>query len=92
MTMIDPATIYIDSEVEIGQDTLIYPFTYIEGKTSIGKNSIIGSHCRIKDSKIGEAVNIMDHSIILDSQIGAYSQIGPLPIFGQVAYWKQKPK
>ncbi|MFY9394242.1 MAG: bifunctional UDP-N-acetylglucosamine diphosphorylase/glucosamine-1-phosphate N-acetyltransferase GlmU [Halanaerobiales bacterium] len=77
VTMIDPATIYIDSEVEIGQDTLIYPFTYIEGKTSIGKNSIIGSHCRIKDSKIGEAVNIMDHSIILDSQIGAYSQIGP---------------
>lgn len=77
VTIIDPATTYIDSEVEIGQDTIIYPFTYIEGKTIIGRNSIIGPHCRIRDSEIGEAVNILDHSIIFESKIGAKSNVGP---------------
>ena len=77
VTIINTATTYIDSEVEIGQDTIIYPFTYIEGKSIIGRNSIIGTSCRIKDSEIGEAVNVLDHSIILESKIGARSNVGP---------------
>ena len=39
VTIIDPATTFIDFEVEIGQDTIIYPNTYLEGKTKYRRNS-----------------------------------------------------
>jgi bifunctional UDP-N-acetylglucosamine pyrophosphorylase/glucosamine-1-phosphate N-acetyltransferase len=77
VTIIDQETTYIDSEVEIGQDTMIYPFTYLEGKTRIGSNTIIGAHCRITDGIIGNNVNLKDHCIIMDSKLGDSTTIGP---------------
>ena len=50
--LIDPLTTYIEEEVLIGQDTVIYPNTIIQGKTKIGENCIIYSNTRIIDSKI----------------------------------------
>ncbi len=76
VTLIDPETTYIDDEVLIGQDTIIYPFTFIEGKTKIGKNVFIGPNCRIKDAKIGDGVNVTN-SIILDSVVHEEVNIGP---------------
>ncbi len=76
VTIIDPTVTYIDEGVDIGQDTIIYPFTFIEGKTSIGKNVVIGSHCRIKDCKIGDDVDITS-SVVLESEIKDRVKIGP---------------
>ncbi|AZR74558.1 UDP-N-acetylglucosamine diphosphorylase/glucosamine-1-phosphate N-acetyltransferase [Anoxybacter fermentans] len=76
VTIIDPETTYIDEDVEIGQDTIIYPFTFIEGKTRIGKNVLIGPHSRIKDAQIGDDVNITN-SVILESIIHERVKIGP---------------
>jgi bifunctional UDP-N-acetylglucosamine pyrophosphorylase/glucosamine-1-phosphate N-acetyltransferase len=76
VTIIDPNNTYIDSEVEIGQDTIIYPFTFIEGKTKVDDEVVIGSQCRIKDSFVGKRVEI-ESSIIVESEIGAATVIGP---------------
>ena len=58
---------------------------HLEGKTSIGKNTIVGNNSTIEDCKIGEGTNIRE-SILLDSKIGKDCLIGPfLPIFAQVA-------
>lgn len=77
VTIIDPAVTYIDEGVIIGRDSIIYPFTYIEGKTEIGSHSVIGSHCRLNNSEIADNVNIIDHCIIQDSKIGDGVNIGP---------------
>ncbi|MFW5981130.1 MAG: bifunctional UDP-N-acetylglucosamine diphosphorylase/glucosamine-1-phosphate N-acetyltransferase GlmU [bacterium] len=77
VTIIDPSNTYIDSQVEIGSDTIIYPYTFIEGKSKIDQHSIVGSHCRIVDSVIGEYANINDHSLILESSIQAKVNVGP---------------
>ncbi|MCK8817032.1 bifunctional UDP-N-acetylglucosamine diphosphorylase/glucosamine-1-phosphate N-acetyltransferase GlmU [Natroniella sulfidigena] len=76
VTIIDPANTYIDSEVEIGQDSIIYPFTFLEGKTKLGSEVIIGPQTRIIDSMIGNQVEIKS-STIIDSQIGERSEVGP---------------
>jgi bifunctional UDP-N-acetylglucosamine pyrophosphorylase/glucosamine-1-phosphate N-acetyltransferase len=67
VTIVDPATVYIDDEVQIGLDTTIHPGTTITGETTIGSacrigpgttidRSVIGDGCTIRNSVIEEAV------------------------------------
>lgn len=77
VTIMDPDTTYIDSQVEIGRDTIIYPFTYLEGETKIGEHCIIGPHSRITNGQLGNYVNIKDHSIVMKSNLGDKTNIGP---------------
>lgn len=56
VTIMDPDTTFIDADVEIGRDTIIYPFTWIEGKTKIGENCVLGPNSRFQDAMIGSGV------------------------------------
>ncbi|NLW43695.1 MAG: bifunctional UDP-N-acetylglucosamine diphosphorylase/glucosamine-1-phosphate N-acetyltransferase GlmU [Syntrophomonadaceae bacterium] len=76
VTIMDPATTYIDAQVKIGQDTVILPFTMIEGQTVIGENCVIGPGARIISSRIGDRVTI-DNSKIIESRVGDGCDIGP---------------
>ena len=49
VTLVDPATTYIDPDVEIGADTVIHPGVVIEGRTRIGAACEIQAHVRITD-------------------------------------------
>src|SRR5512133_281138 len=59
VTMIDPASTYIGSLVQIGRDTTIGPNTHLRGKTVIGEETVIGPNCIIEDSVIGSHCNIL---------------------------------
>ncbi len=48
VSIIDPATTYVEAGVTIGQDTVIYPCTFIHGNVKIGKNCSIGPFARIR--------------------------------------------
>ncbi|MEG2539569.1 MAG: bifunctional UDP-N-acetylglucosamine diphosphorylase/glucosamine-1-phosphate N-acetyltransferase GlmU, partial [Clostridium sp.] len=76
VTIIDPLSTYIESEVTIGRDTIVYPGAFIEGKTTIGEDCIIGHNTRIKDSVIGNSVEIQT-SVIVDSEVRDAAKIGP---------------
>ncbi|WP_080147123.1 bifunctional UDP-N-acetylglucosamine diphosphorylase/glucosamine-1-phosphate N-acetyltransferase GlmU [Marinilactibacillus piezotolerans] len=76
VTMIDPANTYIESDVVIGQDTLVEPGVYLKGSTTIGEDCTIGAHSVIVDSTIGNGVNVTS-SMIEESIMGDYSDIGP---------------
>jgi bifunctional UDP-N-acetylglucosamine pyrophosphorylase/glucosamine-1-phosphate N-acetyltransferase len=58
VTIIDPSNTFIDSTVSIGQDTIIFPFSVITGKTNIGCGVKIGPHVYIKDSVISQGTEI----------------------------------
>lgn len=77
VTIIDPDTTFIDGDVEIGQDTIIYPFTCIEGDTRIGKNTVIGPRCRLVNSVIGEKVELKSSCNIWNTTIKNKCEIGP---------------
>lgn len=59
VTLMDPATTYIDYDVQIGQDTVIYPSTWIEGNSKIGENCKIGPNSRLNNVTIGSSVEAM---------------------------------
>jgi len=54
VTIIDPASTFVDATVTIGQDTVVEPFTVLKGKTAIGEECRIGPHVHIEDARIGD--------------------------------------
>ncbi|MBV8193895.1 MAG: bifunctional UDP-N-acetylglucosamine diphosphorylase/glucosamine-1-phosphate N-acetyltransferase GlmU [Candidatus Dormibacteraeota bacterium] len=54
VTIVDPASTFIDAEVQIGEDTVIEPFTYIKGASVIGSQCRVGPHVHIEDARLGD--------------------------------------
>lgn len=77
VTMLDPATTYIQQDVEIGEDTVIHPQVIIEGASRIGAGCTIQSWTRMKNVEIGSGVTIRNSSVIEDSTIRDGATIGP---------------
>ena len=53
VTIMDPASTFIEGSVKIGRDTIIYPYTWLEGTTVIGEDCEIGPNARFTNVKIG---------------------------------------
>jgi bifunctional UDP-N-acetylglucosamine pyrophosphorylase / glucosamine-1-phosphate N-acetyltransferase len=76
VTIIDSQNTYIDSDVIIGRDTVIYPGTIIKGKTVIGEDCIIGPNSEIEACEIGNGT-VVKQSVAHQSSIGSQVNIGP---------------
>ncbi len=63
VTIDDPATTYIEADVEIGADTVVEPNTHIEGKTRIGTRCRIGANSMILDSQVGDNCEIVSSAV-----------------------------
>ncbi len=77
VTLIDPDRTYVDLDVEIGKDVILYPMVTIEGTTRIGAGTVVRSGTRISSSLIGSNVKILDSCLVTDSEIGAGASVGP---------------
>ena len=71
-----PYTVYVDGDVEIGENCVIRPFVRISGGAKIGRNCEIGSFCEIEGSVIGDDCFI-NASVVKNSKIGNGSKVGP---------------
>lgn len=58
VTLMDPNSIYIDQDVFIGQDTIIWPNTYVQGNSHIGEECIVGPNTVIRNAQIGAGCRI----------------------------------
>lgn len=58
VTIMDPASTFIEASVKIGRDTIIYPYTWLEGNTVIGEDCEIGPNARFTDVEIGNNCNL----------------------------------
>jgi len=76
VTIIDPATTYIDAKVTIGLDTVILPGTMITGKTSIGMSCHIGPNAIIDQSAIGDRC-IISSSVVEEAALEDDVHVGP---------------
>lgn len=77
VTLLDPATAWIDADVTIGRDTVLYPHVTLEGSTSIGEDCVIRSHTRIADSTLGDHVTIQDSCVITEARLAEHTTVGP---------------
>ena len=77
VTLIDPATTYVDADVVVGADTVIYPCVFLEGSTKIGAACEIQSGARIVNSTIGDRVCVKNHTVVTDSTVESGTFLGP---------------
>ena len=76
VTIINPEVTYIEANVQIGQDTIIYPNTYLRGGTVIGEDCEIGPDTTIIDSVVGNHVQIIA-SVLEKAKLADHVTMGP---------------
>lgn len=80
VTVLDPASTHIDADVEVGQDTVLYPSTILRGKTKIGKLCRVGPFCMLENASVGNECEVRisqltDCRILEKTSIGPFSNI-----------------
>lgn len=89
VTIIDPETTFIDENVRIGQDTVIHPFSVIEGSVTIGKNCVIGPFSRIRERTIlGDKAEIGNFVEVKASRVGSGVKAKHLTYLGDATIGK----
>ncbi len=76
VTIIDPENTYIEDNVKIGRDTVVYPSTIITDGTEIAEKCQIGPYSHIVSSFIGTETKVYS-SVVENSIVGKYTSIGP---------------
>lgn len=76
VTIIDPLTTFIEADVQIGQDTVINPGSFIKGKSIIGQDCLIGPNTEVSNCEIGDGTEVFQ-SVVHESSIGSFVKIGP---------------
>lgn len=77
VTIFHPESCVIDSDVEIGADTVIEPFVQLRGKTKIGSDCRIASFSIIKDSELADAVTINALTVLDGARVATGAIVGP---------------
>jgi bifunctional UDP-N-acetylglucosamine pyrophosphorylase/glucosamine-1-phosphate N-acetyltransferase len=76
VTIIDPNTTYIEASVTIGQDTIVYPNTILQGETHIGEECEIGPNSIVVDTTTGDHCQIFA-SVLERAKLENNVDIGP---------------
>ncbi len=77
VTFIDPDSTYVNYDVEIGADTVIFPNVALRGNTRIGRECVIDTGSVIENSIIKDNVHIKPYCVIEESTIHNNAQVGP---------------
>ncbi|NPA06646.1 MAG: UDP-N-acetylglucosamine diphosphorylase/glucosamine-1-phosphate N-acetyltransferase [Chloroflexi bacterium] len=80
VTFIDPARTYVEDTVTLGQDTVVWPDTYLMGNTHIGEDCEIGPNTYILSTRVGNRcrifASVLEHAHVEDDvDIGPYSHL-----------------
>ena len=86
--MLDPAAVYVEESVTVGEGTLLLPGTILRGNTAVGKNCRLGPNVMLTDCTVGDEVTINasqceESTIEAGSQIGPYTHIRPHCVVGK---------
>jgi bifunctional UDP-N-acetylglucosamine pyrophosphorylase/glucosamine-1-phosphate N-acetyltransferase len=77
VTIIDPATTYIDDTVSIGPDTVIHPNVTIEGETVMGAECAVGAGSQIAASRLGDRVTVRPYCVLAAAVVEDDAALGP---------------
>jgi bifunctional UDP-N-acetylglucosamine pyrophosphorylase/glucosamine-1-phosphate N-acetyltransferase len=76
VTVTDPATTYVDADVEVGQDTVLEPLTFLEAGTRVGARCRLGPNVRLRACAVGDDATI-SQTVAIASAIGPRAVVGP---------------
>jgi bifunctional UDP-N-acetylglucosamine pyrophosphorylase/glucosamine-1-phosphate N-acetyltransferase len=76
VTLVDPASTFIDDTVMVGRDTVIQPFSFLTGRTRVGEDCLVGPFARIQDSILESGCQVVQ-SVVQASRVGRKATVGP---------------
>lgn len=76
VTFIDPERTYIEPSVVIGKDTILYPEVYLQGRTTIGENCVLGPSVMIRDTTIGQRCRAL-YAVLESAVLENHVDMGP---------------
>lgn len=76
VTIIDPDTTYLEPELTIGRDTVLYPNTAISRLSEIGERCTIGPNTRLSYARLGDDV-VVRESVVVESELRDGVTVGP---------------
>lgn len=87
VTIMDPASTFIEGSVKIGSDTIIYPYTWLEGCTEIGEDCQIGPNVRLTNVAVGNKSQLQfvyghDCQVCDEVTVGPYVHLRPDTVIG----------
>ena len=76
VTLIDPATTYIEPSAQLGRDTVVMPNTHIQGRSLIGEDCVIGPNTILRDTTIGDRCQV-EYSVLEGAFLADEVTMGP---------------
>ncbi len=77
VTFLLPATVWVDADVRIGPDTIIYPGVVLEGATEIGSECVIGPYSRVVESLIGKGAELTGWNYVVRTAVRNQAVLEP---------------
>lgn len=76
VTILDPATTWIEDDVQIARDATILPGSFLQGRTVIGEGAVVGPYTTLIDAVVDAGATV-ERSRVQGTHIGADATIGP---------------
>lgn len=76
VTILDPATTWIEDDVQIARDATILPGSFLQGRTVIGEGAVVGPYTTLIDAVVDAGATV-ERSRVQSTHIGADATIGP---------------
>ncbi|MBW3576997.1 MAG: bifunctional UDP-N-acetylglucosamine diphosphorylase/glucosamine-1-phosphate N-acetyltransferase GlmU [Actinobacteria bacterium] len=76
VTVVDPATTYIDVGVTVGRDTVVLPGSILQGRTRVGDGATVGPFTRLVDAEVADGAHV-EQSTVVAASIGPDVSVGP---------------
>ncbi|MFS2294427.1 MAG: bifunctional UDP-N-acetylglucosamine diphosphorylase/glucosamine-1-phosphate N-acetyltransferase GlmU [Actinomadura sp.] len=76
VTIVDPATTWIDADVTLEQDAEILPGTQLHGRTHVAEGARVGPGCTLTDTRVGAGASVAN-SVCTEAEIGPEATVGP---------------
>jgi bifunctional UDP-N-acetylglucosamine pyrophosphorylase/glucosamine-1-phosphate N-acetyltransferase len=76
VTVLDPATTYVDVDVEVGVDSVILPNTILSSATRIGERATVGPNCHLVATEVGDDAEVTN-TVAKHAVIGPEATVGP---------------
>ncbi|MGW4273239.1 bifunctional UDP-N-acetylglucosamine diphosphorylase/glucosamine-1-phosphate N-acetyltransferase GlmU [Streptomyces seoulensis] len=76
VTVVDPATTWVDVTVTFAQDVTVLPGTQLHGATHLAEGSVVGPNSRLTDTKVGAGARV-DNTVSDGAVVGPEASVGP---------------
>jgi bifunctional UDP-N-acetylglucosamine pyrophosphorylase/glucosamine-1-phosphate N-acetyltransferase len=91
VTIVDPQSTLIDADVEIGEDTVIEPSSFLRGSTHVGRGCTVGPLTTLIDTRLGDGVNV-PHSYLTGAEVEDDANVGPFAYLRPGAHLHRRAK